>query len=178
MPHWYEVFDNDRVQLLTRKQATRLVRYLVAAFVVTGGIIAVGLNYKPIFLLIIVSVLVAWFVAFWWITSRLRLLRRVVWCVKISDRKVEAYDYTRKKITLDWTEVQRIEITKEGLIMTGPDYCAFEIPQLFTDFAALSHRIIFCAELYDVPIYVDGQSWQSIDVYELYPFLAEGTSSE
>lgn len=177
MSHWYEVFDNDRVQLLTRKQATRLIRMLVAAFAVTTAGIIVGFNYKPYFLLIIVCVLLTWFFAFWWITWRLRMLRRVVWCVKISDRRVEAYDYTRKKITLDWTKVQRVEITKDCLMLLGPSFCSFQIPHLFTDFPALSHRIIYCAELYEVPIFIDGLPWQSIDVYELYPFLAENTAS-
>ncbi len=149
---------------------------LVAAFAVTTAGIIIGFNYKPYFFLIIVCVLLTWFGAFWWITWRLRMLRRVVWCVKISDRRVEAYDYTRKKITLDWTKVQRVEITKDSLILLGPSFCSFQIPHLFTDFPKLSHRIIYCAELYEVPIFIDGLPWQSLDVYELYPFLEEGAT--
>ncbi|MBX2822612.1 MAG: hypothetical protein KTR29_23145 [Rhodothermaceae bacterium] len=173
MSHWFEVFDNERVQLLTRKQATRLIRMFIAAFAVTTAGIVMGYNYKPFFPLIIVGVFITWIFAIWWIMWRLRMLRRVAWCVKISDRKIEAYDYTRKKISMDWTKVQRVEINKDCLNLLGPNFCSFQIPQLFSDFAALSHRITSLAELYEIPIFIDGLPWQSLDVYELYPFLTE-----
>lgn len=176
MSHWYEVFDNDRVQFITRKKAAKLIRILVAGLVISGLSLAIGFSFKPFLPLIISGVLILLFVIFWWITARLRTLRRVVWCVKISDRRIEAFDYTRKKITLDWTKVQRVELNTDGLTMFGPKFCALEIPHLFTDFSTLSHRIIGFSELYEIPVFVDGQPWQSIDVYTLFPFLEEGTS--
>ena len=176
MPNWSEVFDNERVQFLTRQQATKLVRILVGAFALSATGIVVGFYHKLFFPGIIAAVLVIWAVAFWWISWRLQMLRRVVWCVKISDRRVEAYDYTRKKLSLDWTKVERVEINSEGLVLAGPNFYAFEIPQLFTDFSALSHRIVALAELYEIPISVEGTSWQKLDVYELYPFLTEDAS--
>ena len=121
-------------------------------------------------------IVAAWIGAVRWIASRLRRLRRVVWCVKLSDRLIVGYDYTRQKTALDWTKVERVELAGRGLTVFGPPPCSFEIPHLFPDFAELSHRVLFYAEFYDVPVFIDGQPLQELDVYALYPFLLEGSS--
>ena len=176
MPYWYEVFDNEEVQLLTRRQVGQLSGVAVATIVLTLSVLALAhagaVSLAPAALVIVA----AWLATVRWIASRLRRLRRVVWCVKISDRAIVGYDYTRQKTALDWTKVERVELAGRGLRVFGPPPCSFEIPHLFPDFAELSHRVLFYAEFYDVPVFIDGQPLQELDVYALYPFLAENAS--
>lgn len=173
MPYWYEVFDNEEVQLLTRRQVGQLSGIVVATIVFTlSGLALAHAGAVPLGLvgLFIVAV---WLAAVRWIATRLRQLRRVVWCVKLSDRAIVGYDYTRQKTSLDWTRVERVELAGGGLTVYGPAPCSFEIPHLFPDFAELSHRILHYAEFYDIPVFIDGQPLHQLDVYALYPFLCE-----
>jgi hypothetical protein len=111
------------------------------------------------------------------LARRFGRLRRIVWCVKISDRRIEGYGYNRRKIAFDWLQVHRVELTEAGLTVVGPDSQCIDVPHLFPDFAELSHRIVGHAEFYGVPIFIDGRPWQSLDVYALFPFLADDSSS-
>ena len=109
---------------------------------------------------------------------RLRRLRRVVWCVKLSDREVVGYDYARRRMRIDWIDAERLELGEHGLAVVGPSPCVLEVPHLFPEFATLSHRMVRYAEFYEIPIFVGGQPWQQLDVYHLYPFLTETTSPD
>ncbi len=178
MSNWYEVFDNEAVQLHARRQATRLTAVAAAAVLLTLCVAALG--FERTLPLPAVGGLLAgtWLGAVWWIASRMRRLRRLVWCIKLSEERVVGYDYTRRKAVLEWSQVHRVALTGDGLLLVGRELCSFEIPHLFPDFAALSHRVVHYAELNGVPVFIDGQPWQDVDVYRLFPFLAEDPSAD
>ena len=71
-----------------------------------------------------------------------------------------------------------VDLTRDGLLIVGPALFAFEIPHLFPDFAPLSHSVVYYAELNGVPVFIDGQPWQDLDVYQLFPFLADDPSTD
>ena len=121
---------------------------------------------------------VMWLGTVRWMANRMRRLRRLVWCIKLSEERIVGYDYTRRKAIMDWSRVQRVELTGEGLLLVGPELFAFEIPHLFPDFSVLSHRVVHYAEMNGVPVFIDGQPWQQLDVHQLFPFLAEDSSTD
>lgn len=173
MHGWYEVFDNEEVHYVTRKQVAHLGGLAMGMLAVTIAGLALGFEALlpwPLVLLILAGV---WFGTLVWTVHRLRQLRRVVWCVKISDRRVIGYDYARRRTILDWTRIERVELTESGLVIVGPAPTSLEIPHLFPDFAILSHRILQHAEFYGTPLYLHGQPWQDLNVYTLFPFLGE-----
>lgn len=177
MPNWFEVFDNEQVQLLTRRQAAKLTGICVGIFAFSIVLFALGqLSRFPLSVAILV-IAGGWAGALAWLMQRFKQLRKIVWCVKISSRFVVGYDYTRRKTKLDWTVVERVELTQEGLTVVGPNLNFLEIPHLFTDFATLSHRIVHYAEFYEIPVLINGQTWEEIDVYSLFPFLTDNPSS-
>ncbi|MFQ5571060.1 MAG: hypothetical protein ACE5G0_15375 [Rhodothermales bacterium] len=177
MAHWYEVFDNEEVQSYARRQATRLTALAVGAVMITFLGAALGFEgYLPLPLVGGIFI-VTWLVTVRWVSHRLRKLRRLVWCIKLSPHRVVGYDYTRRKATMEWSKVQRVELTGNGLLLVGPDVFAFEIPHLFPDFALLSHRVVHYAELHGIPVFVDGHPWQHLDVYQLFPFLTDHLST-
>ena len=176
MSYWYEVFDNEQVQLATRRQAAKLTAWVVVGVLCTVAALIFGHAGYVSMPLAGVFFLFFWLAVVRVFARRMRRLRRVVWCLKLSDRHLVGYDYTRRKTVLDWTKLQRVEIGSEGLVLRGPELCFFEISHQFPDFAHLSHRILYYAEFYDVPIYVDGRPWQDVDVYHLFPFLDQGAA--
>ncbi len=178
MSNWYEVFDNEEVQRYARKQAAHLTAVAAAVVVLTLACAALALEgLLPLPVAGILLVL-TWFGAVRWIALRMRRLRRLVWCIKLSEERVVGYDYTRRKAVLAWNRVRRVDLTGDGLLLVGADLCTFEIPHLFPDFAALSHRVVHYAEVNAVPVFIDGQPWQTLDVYRCFPFLAEDPSTD
>ena len=177
MSYWYEVFDNEEVQRHARKQAAHLTAVTATAVLVTLFGAALGSEgYLP--LPHVGGALgVTWLGTVRWMANRMRKLRRLVWCVKLSEERVVGYDYTRRKAIMDWSRVQRVELTHDGLLLVGPELFVFEIPHLFPDFAELSHRVVHYAEMNGVPVFIDGQPWQDLDVYQLFPFLTDDLSS-
>jgi hypothetical protein len=178
MSYWYEVFDNEAVQLHARKQAAHLTAVAAGAVLVSLFGIALGSEgYLPMpglgWLLVL-----TWFLTVQWMARRMRKLRRLVWCIKLSEERLVGYDYTRRKAVMEWSRVQRVEVTGDGLLIVGPALFAFEIPHLFPDFAELSHRVVYYAELNGSPVFIDGQPWQELDVFQLFPFLAEDPSAD
>lgn len=174
----YEIFDNEQVHFETRKQAGRLSALVVAAVVTTLALIALAFTgYVPTaFSLLLVGT--AWIALAAWIGYRMRLLRRVVWCLKISDQRIVGYDYLRKPTVFDWTIIERIELGPRSLhVHAGPDR-ALDIPQVFGDFHMLSHCLMHWADFYGTPLYINGRRWQDTSVYDLYPFLAESANDD
>lgn len=168
----YEVFDNEVVHFSTRKQAGALGALAASA----GGVTALGLAAGHVGLApmpaVLAGLVLVWLGVIRYSTHRLSRLRRVMWCVKISDRRVVGYDYARHRTTLDWLQVERVALTRHGLVLAGPGRRAIEVPALFPDYPALAHRVVQHAEFYDVPVFVDGRPWQALDVYAQFPELA------
>lgn len=177
MPSWYEVFDNVEVQYKTRKKVAVLSALATGAVAVSFAVLALGYLGSLTMPLVGGALLVLWLSGTWWMAHRLQKLRQVVWCVKLSDREVVGYDYARRKVRIDWTNVDRIALMANGLLIADLNGCSIQVPYLFPDFPALSHRVIHYADFYSLPVYVDGQPWQQLNVYDLYPFLAEAPST-
>ena len=178
MSHWYEVFDNEAVQLYARKQAAHLTAVTAGAILISLFGVALGSeDYVPLPAIGVLLIL-TWFVTVHWLAYRMRKLRRLVWCIKLSEDRIVGYDYTRRKAIMNWDRVERIDLTRDGLLILGPELFAFEIPHLFPDFAALSHRVVHYAEINAVPVSIDGQPWQELDVFQLFPFLADDLSAD
>ena len=178
MSDWYEVFDNEQVQFETRKRVARLVALLVVVVGAVASAVPLILLHTPfplfglgLAILILLGVL-------GWASQAFLHLRSVVWCVKLSVHRVVGYDYARRKTVLSWTEVERIELGADGLLIAqvpseGRASRVLRIPFLFPDFASLSHRIVEYAEAHGLPICVNGRPWQLLDVSALYPFMEE-----
>lgn len=178
MADWYEVFDNEQVQLLTRKRVAALGGGAVVLLVLT--LVALALAHRGLVPLPVLAAFVGggWAAAALVALVRLRRLRRVVWCVKLSDARIVGYDYARHKTPLDWHDVARIELAPQGLLLVGPGRLSLVIPHLFPEYATLSHRVVAYAERHQIPVFVDGRPWELLDVYAVFPFLHEVASPE
>lgn len=178
MPSWYEVFDNVEVQYATRRQAATLGAVLAGMLAVTVALVLYASALHLPSSGVALAVMALWGATAVWCLRRLRALHRVVWCIKLSDREIVGYDYARRKVRIDWIEAERVILNTDGLLVVGPAPHCLEIRHLFPDFAELSHRIVSYAEFYEIPVCIDGQPWQQLDVYDLFPFLAEDSSED
>ena len=177
MADWYEVFDNEQVQFDTRQRVARLVVVLAASLALVVGFVPVLAFYLPSTLLALGlggGVLLG--VAVWASQVFLRL-RSVVWCVKLSVHRIVGYDYARRKSTIPWTRVERVDLDAQGLVLSeapheGIPGRVLRIPHLFPDYAALSHRVVEYAEAHGLPVCVNGRPWQFLDLPTIYPFMA------
>ncbi len=173
MADWYEVFDNEQVQLDTRRRVGRL-----AGAVVVGCGAVVGLT--PLLALVLPSLALVAGLALallggglLWASRAFLRLRSVVWCVKLSVHRVVGYDYARRKTVLSWAEIERVELDRTSLLIvaaptgTRPGR-VLRVPHLFPDFARLSHRTVEYAEAHGLPVCVDGRPWQLLDLSALY----------
>lgn len=173
----FEVFDNEQVQLVTRRQAA--ATFLTLAGAIGGSLILFVLIGEGVVsypgAVALGSLL--WIVAGVRLIRHIRRTNHVVWCVKISPAQIAGYDYARRQTSLYWTDVRQIEIASEGLRVRGTIDRHIEIPTLFQDYAGVSHRIVEHAERHHIPILVDGRPLDDLDLYVLYPFLAPGVSA-
>ncbi|HYE96200.1 MAG TPA: hypothetical protein VD962_08320 [Rubricoccaceae bacterium] len=181
MTDCYEVFDDEEVLSQTRLRAYQALLRGAAA---TGALVAVAallamrgaLSPPAVVLsgLLVAAVCVL-------VLREVTALRRVVWCVKLSVRRAVGYDYGRRRTALPWATLARVEVTREGLLLVGPDEGgrarAIHVSHRFPEYALLSHRVVEYAEAFNRPVYVDGQPWQLLDVHALYPFLREHTAA-
>jgi hypothetical protein len=173
---WYEVYDHEGVQLLTRQRVGWLLAAAVAVLLIAIVSVPVALQYAPVPLALL-AVAAGFFVAIALLSRRLLRLRRVVWCVKLSVHRIVGYDYARRKLMLPWPSVERVEVDAEGLLVVGPPGgpggpVVLRIPHLFADYPRLSHRVVEYAEAHGVPVCVEGRPWQLVDLSTLYPFMA------
>ncbi|GAB5521584.1 MAG: hypothetical protein RhofKO_38350 [Rhodothermales bacterium] len=170
MTMWYEVFDNEQVQYVTRRQVAGLMASLAVSVALSGALLVWAAAYVS--LLLLLPVLAAtWAVLGWAVMQWLQRMRRVMWCIKLSDRCIAGYDYARRQTRLDWTKVDRVVFAKHGLIVEADNGQSLQVSHLFPDYAAISHRVMEYAEFYELPLFVNGQPWQHLSVYHLYPFL-------
>ncbi len=178
MADWYEVFDNEEVQLDTRKHVGRLAGALVVGFGAILGLTPLLLLWVPS--LVLVTTLVSGSLAVMVVGASYAFLRlrSVVWCVKLSVHRVVGYDYARRKTVLSWAEIERVELDKTSLSIVaapkdGRPSRVLRVPHVFPDFAHLSHRTVEYAEAHGLPVCVEGRPWQLLDVGRLYPFLTD-----
>ncbi len=174
---WYDVYDNVEIRLITRKRAATVTALAVVVCVFSVLCVLVGLTGRLPFVPAAVTGLVVSGVFARWLVRRIRRLRRIVWCVKLSSEEVVGYDYARRRPTIPWRTVERIEIGDAALTIVGPAPIQLEIAHVFRDFVQVSHRVVHYADRYGIPVFVNGKPWQHINVYDVFPFLADDAGS-
>jgi len=167
----YKAYDNEEVHLETGRQVAVLID-VVASALSFSVILVLGafLGLLPA-VATAAGLLVAWLGIAAWTTYRLRKLRRIAWCVRVSQQRVVSYDYTRRATRLPWKRIRRVDLQSQALHLIGPAPQHIEVPHRFRNFADVSHTIVDHAEANEVPVHVDGQPWDTLDVYTLYPGL-------
>lgn len=178
MPLRYETFDAEEVLFETRRSVARLGRIVLSAVVVTILALIAGARFSLAPLLVGGSLVGIWFSVVAYVAHQMRRLRRVTWCLKLSDQGIEGYDYARRRIRLRWEQVRRVALTGSGLLIVGSEHCRIRVPDRFSDFPELSHRVVRHAERRGIPLFIDGRPLEDIDVYALFPFLADDPSSD
>jgi hypothetical protein len=173
MPGAFDTFDASEIQFETRRSVWRLSGVALLALVVTAGGFVLARRGLLSTAALAWVLLGTWFAAVWVVSWRLRRLRRAIWCVKISDDEIVGYDYARRPLALPWSEIERVDVSDDGLVVVASAYCFFEIPTRFPRYAALSHRLVWTADRHGVHVYVDGRPWQDLDVYHLFSFLED-----
>ncbi len=173
MGRWYQVFDDERVNLVTRSAARRHAAGATALGLVSG----VALFASLVGPLSIYPVVVA-LVGLWgWAGAALfRVwsdLRRQVWCLKISDREVVGYDYRRKRIRIDWIDAVGVDVNNRGLAIVAAKDRRLEVPVRFPSYTELCHTVLEHAEFYEVPVLIDGAPLESVAARDVFPFLGE-----
>jgi hypothetical protein len=174
---WYEVYDNEQVQLLTRQRVSRLSIAFVLGLCVLLGLVPALLIYLPSTAAVLGVVLLGAVGLFALSAYHMLGLRRVVWCIKLSVHRVVGYDYARRKTVLPWPDIERLDVDDQGMLIVGAPQQGrpgpiLRIPILFPDFARLSHRLVEYAEAHRVPVCIGGRPWQLLDLSTLYPFMA------
>lgn len=173
MSAWYEVYDNVDVQLMTRKRAAVMTGAVAVAIMFSIAALALGMEGSLPLPAAIGLIALGWVGFSWWSLRRRRRLRRLVWCVKLSNREIVGYDYARRKSSLDWLDIDRIDVRDNALIVVGRGDVNLEIAHLFPEFAELSHRIMGYADEHSIPLFIEGRPWQQLNVLDVFPFLSE-----
>ncbi|MEM8600189.1 MAG: hypothetical protein AAGF99_09740 [Bacteroidota bacterium] len=169
MPDWYEVYDNEQVLVQTRERVGRLTigtSLLAGAVVSFAPLMVLHFDYGVVWAGLLAALLMA---ALGWAALDYLHQRCVVWCVKLSMQRIIGYDFARRTLQLEWTSVARVELDAEGLLVVGeagerPLPVVLKIPQHYPDFATLSHRVVEYAEAHHVPVHVEGQPLDALDV--------------
>lgn len=177
MPKYYEIYDNEEVQLSTRRQVGRLAGYVVLAASATVALVAT-LVHGILSLLVVAPLLAAiWGMTSWITFRRFRTLRCIVWCVKLSDNCVLGYNYARCPTVLGWNDIDFVNFTQKGVFIHGSGDQLVHITDVFPEYADLAHRILALAEDHGAPIFVDDEPLEKINVYRLFPFLTSASQS-
>lgn len=171
MSNWYEVYDSDVVLLATRKRFAKLCITSAVATVLTLALLVYLLARPEPYVFMSLGTVSVWLGFGLWAIRRFHKLRRVVWCIKVSDRRVEGYNFARRRIYMDWTRIRRIDLTSNSIQVVGQFGQILDARHRFPDFTELSHRLVAHAEFYDVPVYIEGRPWQEVDVHDLYPYI-------
>src|SRR5690606_36866692 len=107
---WYDVYDNIEVQLVTRKKAAALTGAAIVVLACAVLMIAWGLIQRLPSCPVLVLGLAAAGSFMWWFTRRIGRQRRIVWCVKLSREEIDGYDYARRRRSIPWRKVERVDI--------------------------------------------------------------------
>jgi hypothetical protein len=168
-----EVYDDGAIQFSIRKQAARLYSIITALVAVTAIAVALVVSGLVPFAPALVTVAIAWIAVVTAATARQKRLRQVAWCVKLTAESITGFDYERRRRSMDWNEVDRVDIRDDGLHVVNCQGDALCIPASFPEFHLLSHRIVRIAEEHAARLCINEKPWQEIDVYAIYPFLME-----
>lgn len=173
MASWTEVFDTEEVLYAARRAVTAVTMLFGVVVAATIGVMAVATAGRLSSGMAILLIVAVWIAAGLWSAARLRALRRIAWCVRLSEHEIVAYDHARRKTALRWKDVRRIDWHDNRMIISGDVRCSIEVPEHFTQYSRMSHIIYDLAERHNIAILVEGEPLPVLDVYELYSFLRE-----
>ncbi|NNE69502.1 MAG: hypothetical protein HKN29_03965 [Rhodothermales bacterium] len=171
MSHWYQVFDDEHVNRVTRAAARRHALGAAALGLFSGAVLVASVMGAYSIFPAVLVVAGAWGWAGAALYRYWSRIRRQVWCVKISDREVVGYDYRRKRIRIDWIAASSVDVRRDGLLITADNERRLEVPAGFPEFTALSQAVVEQAEFYVVPILIDGAPLNQVELDALFPFL-------
>lgn len=173
----YELFDANHIQRSVRHRMYRLNVLLCAILVITLAGLLLGrtgqLSSQSLAWMVVGGLFLGAGVAW-----HHRHLSRTVWCVKVSPEGLVGYDCARRKTHLPWSQVERVDVTDEALVIVQSPYQFVAISTSFFDYPSLSHGVLSHAEDHDIAFYLNGRSLADLDVYVLYPFLTDATSAD
>src|SRR5690625_7590478 len=110
MSCWYEVFDNEHVQLNTRRKVSVLGAVILGALVLTISAAAATFAGLSPFVAGMFFIVGGWLLTVAWRGIRFRRRRRPAWCLRISDDGVISYHYSRKQTVHQWHTVPQLEV--------------------------------------------------------------------
>ncbi|NNF58047.1 MAG: hypothetical protein HKN04_07375 [Rhodothermaceae bacterium] len=176
MPTWYEVYDNQDVLLATRQRVRRITRIYGFAAIAVATLAPLAMVHVTGGAWLAGTAGVSLVVAGAYVFKALRELHAVAWSVKLSFHHIIG-DFGRRRTTIRWRAVARVELDRDGLVILGADEQGvaqkLRIAHAFPDYPRLSHRVVEYAEAHGRPVYVDGQPWQLLDLHAVYPFLRD-----
>ena len=178
MSRWYQVFDDERVNLVTRSAARRHAAGAVALGLVSGVALFASFVSPVSTYAVVTAVTGLWGWAGAALFRTWTRLRRQVWCLKISDREVVGYDYRRHRIRIDWIDAVGVDVNKRGLAIVAADDRRLEVPVRFPSYTDLCHVVLEHAEFYEVPVLIDGAPLASVAARDVFPFLGEFDSED
>lgn len=178
MPDPAHIFDAKHIQRAVRRRMHRLhVALCGVGLVVVGAVLlsargtlsAAGGAWVVTGALLVAGIGMAW---------RHQRLARTVWCVRLSHDAITGYDCARHKTVVPWDAVDRIDVTDDALVVMQSPYRFVAVSTAFFDYPALSHRVLDAAAPHGVPLCLNGQRLDEVDVYALYPFLRDAPSAD
>jgi hypothetical protein len=173
----WEVYDDGAIQYNIRRQAARLYGVFTAMLAASAAVAAmIGAGVLPAGP-VLVGLGVTWAAVGAFAVIHRRRLRSVAWCIKLSAERIVGFDYQRRRTSLAWNEVDRVDVREGYIAVKGLVDGQISIPSTFPAFAAISHRVTELAEGNGCVVCVDGRPWQELDVYAAYPFLMDETSN-
>lgn len=169
-PH---IFDSELVQSTVRERIAQYYSYGIIAIGASLGLLYIaslpGVN--TVVVLSVTSLL--WLLGGRVVASNISELRNIVWCVKISERGVVGYDYARTRRAVDWEDIDRINLTEDGIQVLSVHAQPLQVPHMFADYHDISHMLMDESEYRGIPLFVNGYPWHQATVYQLIPELKQ-----
>jgi len=169
----YDLFEASQLHRTTRSQMCRLNAAFWGVLLVTIGAAMMSPTLFASAPVVVGSGLGALVVTAIGISIKHYLRSRTIWCVRVGPDAVIGYDCARRKTVWTWDATRQVDLTDDHLSVIQSPYRALALATSFDTFPALSHRIVRDAERHDVPLTIDGQSLDTLDVYALCPFIVE-----
>lgn len=182
MSTWSQVFADDRVL-----EGARLrVRRFVLAFAVTSGAL-VGLaplaTLSPHLDATIAALVCGTVLSLCAGVVMVVLGReyRRLWRIELSFRRFVGYDAAGRRSTLPWSDIDRVDVSAEGLSVTGRTptgrSTSLSVDSSMPQFTLLAHRAVECAEAHGRTVCVEGIPIEEIDLVALLPSLCASSEA-
>ena len=167
MPEWYETFADEKILART----TLLSRRVVIVFALVSGALVAAAPVAALLLprgvggAVAAACGLALVAHAVWLFVRLGELHRAVWCVRLGARQLAADDGSRRRLTLPWDGVLRLDLGRDALTVDGVTAdgraATITVPTDFRDHDALARRLVDYAVAHHCVLCVDGEPIQN-----------------